>query len=66
MKIYCWSKNRASLKDTHDKRSFCLIAISISFWFIVQAYTKVNETIKSSTFIKVIKTIKYFAATKVA
>ncbi len=24
MKIYCWSQNRASLKDTHDNRSFCL------------------------------------------
>ncbi len=35
MKIYCWSQNRASLKDTHDNRSFCLIWL-ISLWFIVQ------------------------------
>ncbi len=25
--FYCWSQNRASLKDTHDNRSFCLITI---------------------------------------
>uniref|UniRef100_A0A671NVC6 NAD(P)H oxidase (H2O2-forming) n=1 Tax=Sinocyclocheilus anshuiensis TaxID=1608454 RepID=A0A671NVC6_9TELE len=30
--------NRASLKDTHDNLSFCRIAISIPFRFIVQPY----------------------------
>ncbi len=29
--IYYWSQNRASLKDMHENRSFCLIGISISF-----------------------------------
>ncbi len=40
MEIYCWSQNRASLKDTHDNCSFCLIAIAItiSCRFIVQLY----------------------------
>ncbi len=38
MEIYCWSQNRASLKDKHDNRSFCLITIAISFRFIVPPY----------------------------
>ncbi len=41
MEIYYWSQNCASLKDTHDNRSFCLIVISISFRFIVQPYTAI-------------------------
>ncbi len=39
MEIYYWSQNCASLKDTHDNRSFCLIVIS--FRFIVQPYTAI-------------------------
>ncbi len=42
MEIYYWSKNRASLKDTHDNRRICLIAISISLRFIVLPYLEVH------------------------
>ncbi len=43
MKIYCWSQNRASLKDAHDNCSFCLIAISISLRFIVQPNDQTDQ-----------------------
>ncbi len=47
MEIYYWSQNCASLKDTHDNHSFCLIVISISLWFIVQRAVHWGSTVWS-------------------
>ncbi len=52
MEMNYWSQNRASPKDTHNNRSFCLIVISFLFNFDLLW----NPTIKSFFFIDFIQT----------